>query len=50
MQIDPDDWGAQLLELAQTTEQVADAIGDRMITDRLRVIADEMRTMARLPA
>ena len=46
MQTDPDDWGAQLLELAQTTERVADAIGDRTITDRLRAIADEVRTMA----
>ena len=46
MQTDPDDWEAQLLELALTTEQVADAVGDRMITDRLRVIADGVRTMA----
>jgi hypothetical protein len=47
---DPNDWGPQLLELAQATERVADAIGDRTITDRLRAIADEVRTMARLPA
>ncbi len=47
MQTDPDDWEAQLLELAETTERVADAVGDRTITDRLRAIADEVRTMAR---
>jgi hypothetical protein len=46
VQTDPDDWEAQLLELALTTEQVADAVGDRMITDRLRAIADGVRTMA----
>ena len=46
MQTDPDDWEAQLLELAQTTERVADAVGDRMIADRLRAIADEVRSMA----
>ena len=47
MQTDQDDWEAQLLELAQTTEQVADAVGDRSIADRLRAIADEVRSMAR---
>ena len=46
MQSDPDNWEAQLLELAQTTEGVADAVGDRTISDRLRVIADDVRTMA----
>ena len=48
MQTDPDDWEAQMLELAETTERVADAVGDRTIADRLRGIAGEVRTMARL--
>jgi hypothetical protein len=46
VQTDPDNWEAQLLELAQTTERVADAVGNRTIADRLRAIADEVRTLA----
>ena len=46
MQRDPDNWEAQLLELAQTTDGVADTVGDRTISDRLRVIADDVRAMA----
>jgi hypothetical protein len=48
VQAAPDDWEVQLLELAETTERVADAVGDRTIADRLRGIADEVRSMARL--
>jgi hypothetical protein len=46
VQTDQGDWEAQLLELAQTTERVADTVGNRMIADRLRAIADEVRAMA----
>jgi hypothetical protein len=48
VQTDPDDWKVQMLELAETTERVADAVGDRAITDLLRGIADDVRSMARL--
>jgi hypothetical protein len=46
VQTNQNDWEAQLLELAQSTERVADAVGNRMIADRLRAIAEEVRTMA----
>jgi hypothetical protein len=46
VQTNQDDWAAQILELAETTERVADAVGDRTTADRLRGIADELRTMA----
>jgi hypothetical protein len=48
VQTDTDDWEAQMLELAVTTERVADTVGDRTIADRLRGIAGEVRAMARL--
>ena len=46
LQTDPDDWEAHLLELARTTERVADAVGNSTIADRLRAIAKEVRAMA----
>ena len=36
LQTDPDDCEAHLLELARTTERVADAVGNSTIADRLR--------------
>ena len=45
MQTDPDDWEAQLLELAQTTERVADAVGNRAIADRGPAAGDRRRSL-----
>ncbi len=38
---------AELLQLAQATERVAEIIGDPSIAARLRKIADEVRALAR---
>jgi len=40
-----DDWEAELLELAETTEQLADAVTDPVIAARLRAMAEELRSM-----
>ena len=47
MQPNQGDWEAELLELAEATEQLADAVGDPVITARLRAMAEELRSMLR---
>ena len=47
MQSNQGDWEAELLELAEATEQLADAVTDQAIADRLRVMAEELRSMVR---
>ena len=42
MRPNQDDWEAELLELAETTEQLADAVTDPVIAARLRAMAEEL--------
>ncbi|HET7883777.1 MAG TPA: hypothetical protein VFL55_23015 [Acetobacteraceae bacterium] len=45
MQANQDDWEAELLDLAEATDQLADAVTDQSIAARLRMMADELRSM-----
>jgi hypothetical protein len=42
-----DEGDSELLALAEVTDRVANSVGDEAIAARLRVIAGEVRTMAR---
>ena len=41
------DWEAELLDLAEVTEQLAEAVADPVIAARLRAMAEELRSMVR---
>lgn len=47
MQPNLNEGDSELLALAEATDRVANAVGDQAIATRLRVIAGEVRTMAR---
>jgi hypothetical protein len=46
VQPNQNDWEAELLDLAEATEQLADAVTDQSIALRLRAMAEELRSMA----